>query len=262
MASSPYAGNTRFPAGKSVLWRVHGSVAVGLVYGQVAMLLAAVKPSALKHFLGSSAWAAETSSTRWLLLVERLAGAAIAMDAIILGSEQEAEAVARRVRRAHARFAVSPAMLVWVLACLAVAEEDVYGRLVGTLSPAEKERYWADWRRFGELLGVSPAELPATYREYRGLIARELDDAAITPAERQLALDTCLYLPGLPVPRRYRPLMPFVRVAISELLPSDVRALVRAASQALAAALPGGHCAGVEACASRRGPAMANPGQL
>jgi uncharacterized protein (DUF2236 family) len=225
MASSPYAGNSLFPAGESTLHRVHGSVAVGLVYGQVAMLLAATKPTALKQFLGASAWVTEPQSTRWLLLVERLAGAALAMDAVILRADEEAEQVAKRVRRAHARVDVHATMVVWVLACIAVAEEDVYRRLVRPLSTAEQDAYWADWRRFGELLGLSPADMPASYAQYRAFLTGELEGAAIAPEDRQLALDTCLYLPGLPVPRRYRPLMPFVRVAIIELLPQDIRAL-------------------------------------
>src|SRR5581483_4930463 len=109
--------------------------------------------------------------------------------------------------------------------CFAAAEEDVYSRFVRPLAGTEKSEYWADWRVFGHALGISLDAMPASYEDYRAALARELRQAALSAPDRYLALDTCLELPGIQVPARYRSLLPIVRIAVIGLLPDSVRSL-------------------------------------
>src|SRR3954463_14629078 len=82
-----------FPAGESVLRRVHGERAVGLLYGQRALLMQATHPVAFPGFVGT------TSGLH--APFERLARTAQIMETVYFGSRAEADTVTARVRAMH-----------------------------------------------------------------------------------------------------------------------------------------------------------------
>src|SRR3954467_15532589 len=84
-----------FPAGESVLRRVHGERAVGLLYGQRALLMQATHPVAFTGLVGSTAGLDAP--------FKRLARTAQTMEAVYFGSREEADRVTARVRRMHSR---------------------------------------------------------------------------------------------------------------------------------------------------------------
>src|SRR5919197_2497671 len=81
------------PAGRSLLRRVHSERAVGLLYGQRALMIGAINPRA---FVGT--W--EHTGAR-LLPFQRLAHTAKAFEKIFFGSRVEADEVLAAVHRLH-----------------------------------------------------------------------------------------------------------------------------------------------------------------
>src|SRR3954471_239837 len=104
------------------------------------------------------------------------------MSRIYFGSREEAEETGRIVQAMHQRVrgktpadygpipkdtayaASDPELGLWVLATLADSAVVYYERIFGSLSAEERERYWVEYRRVGELLGLPPDSMPATYR--------------------------------------------------------------------------------------------------
>src|SRR3954468_17363966 len=78
--------NGYFPAGESMLRRVHGERAVGLLYGQRALLMQATDPLALTGLIGSTGGLHAP--------FERLARTAQLMEKIYFGSKHDADRVA------------------------------------------------------------------------------------------------------------------------------------------------------------------------
>src|SRR3954467_9124082 len=166
-----------FPAGESMLRKVHGERAVGLLYGQRALLLQATHPVAFTGLVGS------TSGLH--APFERLARTARIMESVYFGDRAEADRVTARVRSMHARVrgttdrpagphpagseyaADRPDMLLWVLACLADSALAMHRWFVGALSPSQLERFWDDYLLVGELFGLDRSHAPAGYREFR-----------------------------------------------------------------------------------------------
>src|SRR3954452_2751919 len=172
-----------FPAGESMLRRVHGERAVGLLYGQRALLMQATDPLAFTGLIGS---------TRGLHApFERLARTAQIMEKVYFGTRHEADRVTARVRASHAQVrgeierpvgpvaagtpyaADRPDLLLWILACLADSALSVYRSFVGPLAdPAHRERFWSDYLLLGELFGLPRECAPGDYSPFRHYIAR------------------------------------------------------------------------------------------
>src|SRR5215211_5299279 len=178
-----------FPAGVSVLRRVHEERAVGLLYGQRALLMQAAHPVAFTGLLGST--------SGLVAPFKRLARTAQTMEAVFFGTSAEADRVTRRVRHMHARVRGStdraagphPAgseyaadradMLLWILGCLADSALAGHRWLVGPLSRSQLERFWDDYLLVGELFGLDRAHAPATYREFREWWHERLDSGEL-----------------------------------------------------------------------------------
>src|SRR3954470_3587197 len=79
-----------FPAGESMLRRVHGERAVGLLHGQRALLMQATDPLAFTGLIGSTGGLHAP--------FERLARTAQLMEKIYFGSKHDADRVAGRRR--------------------------------------------------------------------------------------------------------------------------------------------------------------------
>jgi len=170
---------------------------------------------------------------------ERLGRTAEAMNAIVFGTRHEADRVSAAIRSMHRRVrgrlpaqagiypagtpyrADDPELLLWVLFTLVDSALVVHGRYVGPLRRAERERYWAEYRVVGELLGLGERDMPADlagldeYRE-RMLTGPEL---LVTDWARRRAREIVL---EPPVPLLARPLLQTVNFITVALLPDRI----------------------------------------
>ncbi len=176
-----------FPPGRSVARRVHGDRAVGLLYGQRALLIGALEPLTYTGTMLST-----RSADRPF---ERLARTAKIQETIFLGTREEADAELAKVHKLHQRIngtlpeaagdfaagtsysAFDPELMLWTLAVIADSGREMYETMVRPLSEAEREGLWQDYLRFGELFGMPRDVAPATHREFKAW----LDDRLAAP---------------------------------------------------------------------------------
>ena len=157
--------------------RVHGDRAVGLLYGQRALLIGALEPLTYTGTMLST-----RSGDRPF---ERLARTAKIQETVFLGTRAEADEALARVRRVHETIAgelpepagihpagtpysaFDPGLMLWTLAVIADSGREMYETLVRPLDPDERERLWQDYVRFGELFGLPRSAVPASRREFK-----------------------------------------------------------------------------------------------
>ena len=215
----------------SMLRRVQGERML-MISGPRALLMQAAHPLAVEGLL------AHTSGLD--APYERLERTAEVMSAIGFGSRVEADRMTRRVRAMHRRVrgeldrdvgifpagtpyaADDPELLMWVLFSLVDSGFVVYERFVRTMTPEEREAYWADFRVVGKLFGLEPEQMPAdvpaldAYREemYASGCLHVSDWARTTALE-------IVFRP--PVPLWLRPLVEVVNYVTVDLLPEPIR---------------------------------------
>jgi len=227
-------GDGYFPRGESVLRRVHGARAVGILYGQRALLMQATHPLAFAGLM---------ANTQGLdAPFRRLAHTAKTMEKVFFGSRAEADTETARVRAMHARVrgqieqpagphaagseysADSPGFLLWILACLADSSLAVYEQVVRQLDAAERERFWSDYLLLGELFGLHRSDAPATYSDFRAYMDERLasQDLFIVEQAHEIARRVAF---DLPVPAHRAPAMHVVNFLVLGLLPARVREL-------------------------------------
>jgi uncharacterized protein (DUF2236 family) len=166
-----------FPRRRSMLRRVHEERAVGLLYGQRALCIGAVKPL---NFVGTIEHSRATMAP-----FKRLTSTAKAFETIFFGTRSEANRVLRRVRRMHVRVegtlqrdagitpagtpysALDPALMLWTVAVIADSAQYFFELFVRRLSGDELEALWQDYLRFGALFGMKLDEVPRTYDGFR-----------------------------------------------------------------------------------------------
>jgi uncharacterized protein (DUF2236 family) len=224
------AGDSYFTE-NSMLRLVQGERAL-MLSGPRALLMQAAHPLAVEGLL------AHTDGIE--APYERLARTAEVMTAIGFGSRAEADRLTRRVRAMHRKVrgrlereagiypagtpyaADDPELLLWVLFTLVDSGIVVYERFVATMSPEQKEHYWADFRVVGGLFGLEPEQMPADIAElddYRALMYASgrlhVGDWARTKA-REIVLQP-------PVPIQLRPLVEAVNFITVDLLPGVIR---------------------------------------
>jgi uncharacterized protein (DUF2236 family) len=156
--------------------RVHGERAVGLLYGQRALLIGALEPLTYTGTMLST-----KARDRPF---ERLVRTAKAQETIFLGTKDEADRILARVHNQHLRVkgeleedagahaagssysAFEPELMLWTLAVIADSGRAMYEAMVRPLSPGEREALWQDYLRFGELFGMPRDVAPPTYPEF------------------------------------------------------------------------------------------------
>src|SRR4051795_10638307 len=166
-------------AADSVVRRLHRERLV-LFSGVRALLMQACDPIAVVGFQRHSI-IFDDPQTRLQRTDER-------MSRIYFGTPDEAEETGRIVRAMHRRVrgktparygpvpkgtpyaASDPELGLWVLATLADSALVYYERFFGGLAVDERERYWRESRRVGELLGLPPDSMPATHADLRRYI--------------------------------------------------------------------------------------------
>jgi uncharacterized protein (DUF2236 family) len=188
-----------FPPGRSMARRVHGDRAVGLLYGQRALLIGALEPLTYTGTMLS------TTSGEWPFT--RLARTAKIQETVFLGTRAEADKALAAVHRLHARIegslaeaagthpagatysAFDPELMLWTLAVIADSGRAMYEAMVRPLSAAEREDLWQDYVRFGELFRLPASEVPASYPEFRAWFDGRLasPDLHATPHALEMA---------------------------------------------------------------------------
>src|SRR5215208_4261000 len=211
--------------------RVHREFAVR-VAGPRTLLLQATHPVAFEGFFAHTGALDEP--------YERLARTANVMDTIGFGTKAGADRATRRVRAMHRRVrgtlhepagrfpagtpyaADDPELLLWILACLVDSALVVYQKYVRSLTAAERDAYWQDYRVIGRLFGLRDAERPATIEAFDDYMRGMLDsgDLYVTPAARELAIQIVM---RPPVPLAARPLLELANQITVGLLPRDLR---------------------------------------
>jgi uncharacterized protein (DUF2236 family) len=212
--------------------RVHGERAVGLLYGQRALLIGALEPLTYTGTMLST-----TSADRPF---ERLARTAKIQETVLLGTRQEADRALAAVHRLHERIkgtlpeaagthpagtpysAFDPELMLWTLAVIADSGRAMYETMVRPLSPSEREGLWQDYVRFGELFGLPRSEMPASCGEFSAWWAERLasPDLQATPHGLEMAP---LVAFEQPVPRAARGNLVAQNHIIKGTLPSRVR---------------------------------------
>lgn len=205
-----------FRRGESVLRRVHEERVVGVMYGQRALLLQAMHPVAFDGLL---------ADTRGLAApFRRLVRTANAMERVYFGSVSEADRVSAAVRQMHDRVpaAGEQAHLVWILACLADSALAVHERFVGRLRRDERDRFWEDYLRLGELFGVRRERAPADFRAFRRYMHERLAGPELRVSARARAIASMAAF-DLPVPLHRRGALAVINHAIVGTLPPRAR---------------------------------------
>jgi len=231
----PMAADAGYFPRESLLRRVHGERAVGFCYGQRALCIGAANP------LNYVVTAIHSSDPQRPF--RELARRAKMIETIIFGSREEADGVLACVNEVHewvtgalpvdaggrypagSRYsALEPELLMWTVAVMADSAEYFFELLVGTLSAGEKEAFWQDYLRLGELLKLPRASAPATHAQFRDWWHERLKskDLQLTAEARQTGYATAFQIP-----------MPFYASGLRQAhnavmlgsLPSQVRAL-------------------------------------
>lgn len=162
----------------SMAVRVMSNRAVGLSYGQRALVIGAVHP---RLYVGTVQHTEhrETPYNR-LMLTARL------FEAVFLGSKDEADRALEFTRRKHAKVvgemaedagphypagtpysATDPHLMFMTMAFTFDSVEHMQNLLVRPLAPDEQQALWLDFVRWAELFGMPRSAAPATYREFR-----------------------------------------------------------------------------------------------
>jgi uncharacterized protein (DUF2236 family) len=221
-----------FPPGESMARRVHGERAVGLLYGQRALMIGALEPLT---YMGTM-----QSTKAGDRPFERLVRTAKAQEAIFLGSKEEADRILARVANQHRRVAgrldadagthpagtsysaFDPELMLWTLAVIADSGRAMYETMVRPLSPTEREGLWQDYLRFGELFGMPREVAPATYLEFDAWMAAKLSSPGLHATPHALAFAPIVAFEQ-PVPPGARLNLAAQNLIIKGTLPARVR---------------------------------------
>jgi uncharacterized protein (DUF2236 family) len=215
----------------SMLRRVHRESVVALS-GPRALLMQAAHPVAFAGFFAHTGALDEP--------YERLNRTARVMDTIAFGSREAADRATRRVRAMHRRVrgelavpvgrfpagtpyaADDPRLLMWILATLVDSALVVYEHYVGSLSRAERDAYWQDYRVIGRLFGLKPRQMPPDVDGFEAYVEDMLDsgDLLVTEEARALAIEIVM---RPPVPVHLRPLLEVANFVTVGLLPRELR---------------------------------------
>jgi uncharacterized protein (DUF2236 family) len=221
-----------FPPGRSLARRVHGDRAVGLLYGQRALLIGALEPLTYTGTMLST-----KASDRPFA---RLARTAKIQETVFLGSREEADEALAGVHRLHQRIkgalpeaagahpagaaysALDPKLMLWTLAVIADSGREMYETMVRPLSDGERESLWQDYVRFGELFGLPRSDVPGSYREFAAWFAGKLASPDLQATAHALEMAPLVAF-RQPVPAAARLNLAAQNLVIKGTLPPRVR---------------------------------------
>ena len=215
----------------SLLRQVVGNRLTGLS-GPRALLVMAAHPVAFEGFFAHTGALADPYA--------RLQRTATVMNAVAFDSKARANRLTAHVRAMHrtvrgelaepaGRFPAGtpyrgddPELLLWILAALAESAMLVYRKYVRSLTRAEQESLWADYRVVGRCFGLRERDMPADVAAFEAYMADMYasEDLVVTPPARALAIDIVL---RPPVPLHLRPVLELVNQVTVGLLPPGIR---------------------------------------
>ena len=232
------SSNGYFPRGESILRQVQEERAVGLLYGQRALML-----GAMMHPLAYYGTAAHTAAK--MKPFQRLAHTAKMFEAVFFGDREQADKALAFVHRLHQRVngtldeplgpwpagtaysAMDPEEMLWgVVATTFDSARTIYETTVRRLSDAERERMWGEYVRWGELFGMPAEVAPATYAEFQAAWDERIrsEFVFLTEEARIAGYETGF---GIPVPSYNRPGMRALEFVLRGTLPARARELYR-----------------------------------
>lgn len=190
-----------------MLRQVHDEHLVGLFYGQRALCIGALAPL---NYVGTS----EHSYAK-LTPFKRLVHTAKAFEKIFFGSREEADRILSYVNHLHKSVrgeisedagvfpagtpysALDPELMLWTVAVMADSAQCFYELLVRRLSDEEREAFWQDYLRFGELFGMPRGECPQTHAAFRAWYRDKLasDEMFLTDEARYIGYATAFEIP-------------------------------------------------------------------
>lgn len=197
-----------FPRGSSMLRTVHEEKVVGLMYGQRALCVGAVKPL---NYVGTSE---HTRNKRTPF--KRITHTGGMFEAVFFGSREQADRVLEIVDGMHERVigelpqdagphypagttysAFDPELMLWTVAVIADSAEWFYDRLVRPLTDEQREALWQDYLRFAELFEMPCHSAPSTHREFREWFERQLagSDLHLTEEARYMGYASAFEIP-------------------------------------------------------------------
>ncbi|MBO9533307.1 MAG: DUF2236 domain-containing protein [Solirubrobacteraceae bacterium] len=230
----PAVDDGYFPASTSMLRRVQGERRVGLMYGQRALTIGAIKPL---NYVGTTEHSGHKGDP-----FQRLTRTAKSFETIFFGSKADADRILSRVRKMHARVngelpqsegiypagtpydAFDGAMMLWTVAAMMDSAEVMHDLLVRQLTGEEREALWQDYRRFALLFGTPEEVLPADYPAFRAYYEAELV-AANNHLTEQAHYVGWFASFAIPSPTLKGPLLEAHNLVIRGSLPESVRAL-------------------------------------
>ncbi len=190
-----------------MLRQVHDEHLVGLFYGQRALCIGALAPL---NYVGTS----EHSYAK-LTPFKRLVHTAKAFEKIFFGTREEADGVLSYVNQLHTTVqgvlpqdagifpagtrysALDPALMLWTVAVMADSAQCFYELLVRRLTDQQREAFWQDYLRFGELFGMPRSQCPPTYGAFRAWYRDRLasDEMFLTAEARYIGYATAFEIP-------------------------------------------------------------------
>ncbi|MGW4368789.1 oxygenase MpaB family protein [Nocardia takedensis] len=201
-------------ADHSMIRRVMSKRAVGLTYGQRALVVGAVNPLL---FVGT----AESTEHR-MTPYTRLALTGKLFEAVFLGSKAEADRALAYTTKKHAKVvgalpedagahhpagtgysALDPHLMFMTMAFTFDSAEVMHDLLVRTLTDGERDALYRDYVRWGELFGMPADAAPATYPEFRRWYDAYLDSERLFLTDEARLVGA--YLAGARVPYPQRP---------------------------------------------------------
>jgi uncharacterized protein (DUF2236 family) len=224
-----------FPRGRSLLRRVHEERAVGLMYGQRALCIGALKPL---NYVGTSEHTHSKQAP-----FQRITHTARMFELVFFGSRAEADGVLATVHRMHERVhgtlpqdagphyptgtpysALEPELMLWTVAVIADSALWFYEHLVRPLTETERETLWQDYIRFAELFQTPRAAIPSTYADFRAWYERQLagPDLFLTEEARYMGHASAFQIP---MPAARQPAKRVHDLVMLGSLPPRVRAL-------------------------------------
>jgi uncharacterized protein (DUF2236 family) len=221
-----------FPPGRSLARRVHGDRAVGLLYGQRALLIGALEPLTYTGTMLSTGALDRP--------FRRLTRTAKIQETVLLGTRAEADRALAAVHRLHERVegslpeaagphpagtpysAFDPELMLWTLAVIADSGRAMYETMVRALSGEERELLWQDYVLFGELFGLPRGEVPAAAREFDAWFRGKLASSDLHATDHALELAPLVAF-HQPVPAAARGNIAIQNLLVKGTLPPRVR---------------------------------------
>jgi uncharacterized protein (DUF2236 family) len=223
-----------FPRGRSMLRRVQGERSVGLMYGQRALLIGALDA---RNYVGTALHSRYRERP-----FKRLSATAKMFETVFFGTRAEADKVLAVVDGMHRKVdgelpedggafaagtpysAHDPELMLWTIAVAAESSAHFYELLVRPMGGGERDAFWRDWIRFGELFGMPATVAPQSWAEFREWFDGRLEseEMGLTDEARHVGRGVAF---RIPVPRLESPLMEFHNLLLLGTLPPLVRDL-------------------------------------